>query len=241
MQDRYVGDVGDSGKLGLLRSISKVGLRVGINWYYTHKPEEHKNADGKHIGYLNDDSFKGCDYELLKSLDIITKGTRSVEVLENANLIPNAYYYKRILKPGSDKNFIRTEWHSKSMEELSKSDIIFCDPDNGLIKKSVSRNSNKSDKYILHDELISYYQAGKSVVFYNHRSREQEQLYLKRFQPLIHRSELAGANWRGLKFIRGTIRDYIFILQPKHTKTVDIAISNMIESNWHKHFSFLNI
>lgn len=241
MQDRYVGDVGDFGKIELLRNISKSGFRVGVNWYLTYKPEEHNNADGKHIGYFNDNSFKDCDNELLISLYTITKGTRSVEALEKANLIPNAIYYNRILKPGSDKYFSRTEWHSESLEKLSESDIIFCDPDNGLIVKSVSRNSNKSDKYILHDELVSYYQAGKSIVFYNHRSREQEQIYLQRFQPLMQRFELAGSEWRGIKFARGTIRDYIFILQPKHTDAVDMAISNMMRSNWKKHFSILNI
>ena len=241
MQDRYVGDVGDFGKIGLLRNISKSGFRVGVNWYLTYKPEEHNNADGKHIGYFNDNSFKYCDDELLISLYTITKGTRSIEALENANLIPNAIYYKRILKPGSDKYFSRTEWHSESLKKLLESDIIFCDPDNGLIVKSVSRNSNKSDKYILHDELLSYYQAGKSIVFYNHRSREKEQIYLQRFQPLMQRLELVGPEWRGLKFTRGTIRDYIFILQPKHTDAVDTAISNMMGSNWRKHFSILNI
>jgi len=241
MQDRYAGDVGDFGKIGMLRQISKSGLVIGVNWYLTYKPEEHNNADGKHIGYLNDSLFKGCDDELLKSLYNITNGTRNVSALENANLIPNAYYYKELLKPGSDKNFLRSEWYRNSLEKLSKSDIIFCDPDNGLIVKSVSQKSNKSDKYVLHNELISYYQAGKSIVFYNHRCREQEKVYLQRFQTLMQNSELIGAEWRGLKYVRGTIRDYIFILQPKHSMAVDIVINNMMESKWKKHFSVLNI
>ena len=29
MQDRYVGDIGDYGKLGLLRSLAAAGLRIG--------------------------------------------------------------------------------------------------------------------------------------------------------------------------------------------------------------------
>jgi hypothetical protein len=136
---------------------------------------------------------------------------------------------------------MRSVWYKKSIEKLKESDIIFCDPDNGLIVKSVSQKSNKSDKYILHDELVSYYQEGKSLVFYNHRCREQEQIYLQRFQPLIQRKELEGAEWRALKFVRGTIRDYIFILQPKHSGAIDIAINNMLETNWKKHFSVLNI
>ena len=35
MQDRYAGDIGDYGKLGLLRSLSRTGLRIGVNWYLT--------------------------------------------------------------------------------------------------------------------------------------------------------------------------------------------------------------
>jgi len=241
MQDRYAGDVGDFGKIGMLRQLAKSGLRIGVNWYLTYKPEEHINADGKHIGYMNDSLFKGCDDELLKDLRTITNGTRSVAALENANLIPYANYYKEILRPGSDKNFFRLLWYRNSLEKFKQSDIIFCDPDNGLIVKSVSKKSIKSDKYIISDELVSYYQAGKSIVFYNHRCREQEQVYLQRFQTLMQRNELEGAEWRGLKFIRGTIRDYIFILQPKHSAAVDIAIKNMMKTNWQKHFSVLNI
>lgn len=241
MQDRYAGDVGDFGKIGMLRQIAESGLKIGVNWYLTYKPEEHINADGKYIGYLNDVTFKGCDDELLKSLYTITNGTRSIAALENANLIPNATYYKERLKPGGDKDFIRLIWYRKSLETLLEADIIFCDPDNGLIVKSVSQNSNKSDKYIISDELISYYQAGKSLIFYNHRCREQEQVYLQRFQTLKQRNELVGAEWRGLKFVRGTIRDYIFILQAQHLAVVDLAMKNMMKTNWRKHFSELNI
>jgi len=241
MQDRYAGDVGDFGKIGILRQLAKSGLSIGVNWYLTYKPEEHINADGKHIGYLNDSLFDGCDDELLKDLRTITEGTRSVAALENANLIPYANYYKEILKPGSDRNFFRLLWYRNSLEKLKQSDIIFCDPDNGLIVKSVSQKSIKSDKYIIFDELVSYYQTGKSIIFYNHRCREQEQVYLQRFQTLMQQNELEGAEWRGLKFIRGTIRDYIFILQPNHSAAVDIAIKNMMKTNWQKHFSVLNI
>ena len=38
MQDRYTGDIGDYGKLGMLRYLAAAGLRVGVNWYRT--PDE---------------------------------------------------------------------------------------------------------------------------------------------------------------------------------------------------------
>lgn len=241
VQDRYAGDVGDFGKIGMLRQIASTGLRIGINWYRTYKPEEHHRDDGKHIGYLSDKSFQGCDDELLNSLRRIVESNRSVAALEAAELIPNAQYYSAILRPGNDKSFNRDVWFKNSMKALADSDVIFCDPDNGLIVKSVSLSSAKSDKCVTEDELVGYYLAGKSVVFYNHRCREKEHLYLRRFKPLQRRKELVSAKWLGLKFNRGTIRDYIFILQPYHCKKVSGALERMMQSNWKRHFSRLNI
>ena len=55
MQNRYTGDIGDFGKLGLLRRMSGAGFSVGVNWYMT--PDESHNGDGRHIGYLRNESF----------------------------------------------------------------------------------------------------------------------------------------------------------------------------------------
>lgn len=50
MQDRYTGDIGDFGKLGLLRILESQGLTIGINWSRT--PDEDHNDDGKYTKYL---------------------------------------------------------------------------------------------------------------------------------------------------------------------------------------------
>ena len=241
MQDRYVGDVGDFGKLGMLRRIAASGLRVGINWYRTYKPEEHNNNDGKHIGYLNNKLFQNCDDELLDKLRKIVESDRNIAALEKKGLIPNARYYSEMLGPGNDKSSSRDVWHNNSLKSLSCSDIIFCDPDNGLLVKSVSLSSAKSDKYITEDELVDYYLSGKSVIFYNHRCREKEDIYLQRFKPLQLRNELVSAKWKGLKFARGSVRDFIFILQPVHFESTNDVIEKVMQSNWNRHFSAINI
>lgn len=241
MQDRYAGDVGDFGKFGLLRQIAGSGLKVGINWYRTYKPEEHSNNDGKHIGYLNNKLFRECDDGLLDKLREIVEGNRSVAALKKAGLVPGAQYYSAILAPGNDRFFSRDIWYENSLKVLSCSDIIFCDPDNGLLVKSVSLSSGKSNKYITEDELIGYYLSGKSVIFYNHRCREKEEVYLQRFRPLQLRSELASAKWKGLKFARGSVRDFIFILQPVHFEKASDVIEKMLQSNWNRHFSTVGI
>lgn len=227
--------------MGMFRRIADSGLRVGINWYRTYKPEEHDNNDGKHISYLNNKLFQGCDDELLDRLRQMVEGNRSIAALETAELIPDAQYYSEILRPGNDRSFSRDIWYNNSLEALSHSDIIFCDPDNGLLVKSVSLSSAKSDKYITEDELVSYYLLGKSVVFYNHRCREKEEVYLRRFKPLQLRGELVSAKWRGLKFTRGSVRDFIFILQPVHFEIVNDVIKKMMQSSWNRHFSTIDI
>ena len=241
MQDRYAGDVGDFGKIGMLREIASTGLKVGVNWYLTYKPEEHGKGDGKYVGYLNDKAFKGCDDQLLESLRLIVAGERSVEAIERADLIHGASYYSEMLKGGNVSGFSRSSWHTKSLEVLGDSDIILCDPDNGLLVKSISLGSSKSDKYVTADEISTYYQAGKSVVFYNHRCREKEAVYLKRFDALRQRKELSGAKWKALKFARGSVRDYFFINQSNHVSQIEAAIQNITRGNWGRHFSILNI
>ena len=50
MQNRYVGDIGDYLKLGILRALSPK-YRLGVAWWIY--PDETHNADGQHIGYLD--------------------------------------------------------------------------------------------------------------------------------------------------------------------------------------------
>lgn len=240
MQDRYAGDVGDFGKLGLLRKIAGGGFRIGVNWYHTFKPEEHGRGDGKYTGYLYDRSFRGCDDELLGALQRIVKGGRSIAALEGAGLIPNACYYSEKLQPGSDRTFSREAWHRNAQKALAQTDIIFCDPDNGLLVKSVSLTGVKSDKYVITAELLDYYQAGKSVIFYNHRGRERKHRYLQRFTPLKKLEELAAARFSGLTFMRGSLRDYIFLIQPPHFDKIKDAINCLLQTNWSRHFTILN-
>ena len=71
MQNRYAGDIGDFGKLGLLRQLRKTGLSVGVNWYLT--PDETHNGDGRHVGYLENNVFRSCDEQMWSALGEIVK------------------------------------------------------------------------------------------------------------------------------------------------------------------------
>ncbi len=67
MQDCYAFDVGDFGKLGLLRHIHRVtNLRLGVLWWRTTL--ETTSSDGKHVAYLQNPAFRACDPDLWEEM-----------------------------------------------------------------------------------------------------------------------------------------------------------------------------
>jgi len=241
MQDSYAGDVGDFGKFGLLRILAAGGFKIGVNWYRTVDSPSNRIGDGRLIHYLKKDWPKKCDPCLTNSLLEIVESGRSIQALEERHLIENATYFSQPLCPASCLEFSRSEWHRNAMRTLESTDIVFCDPDNGLIVPSAVSASKKSDKYIFHYEIAEYYSSGKSVIFYNHRCRQKESAYLQRFQSLKNNSAFQMAAWFGISYRRGTVRDYIFILQPTHADAVQKLLTKFYAGEWSKHFTKLDI
>ena len=105
MQNRYVGDLGDFGKFGLLRALcanSGAGdrrpLSLGVVWYLV--PDEGHNSDGKFIQFLepaaqNQHHFRFCDPALYDALrDIVTSGARNVTSVRKRGVLPlETLYY----------------------------------------------------------------------------------------------------------------------------------------------------
>ena len=77
MQNRYVGDIGDYLKLGILRALSP-GYRLGIAWWLY--PDESHNRDGRHIGYLEQpERWRHYDPELFDALShVVAHATRGI-------------------------------------------------------------------------------------------------------------------------------------------------------------------
>ena len=235
MQNKYAGDVGDFGKLGMLRRINSTGLTLGINWYLM--PDDGNN-DGKHIGYLNDSKFLGCDDELYRELKSIVDGRRRcVRSLEDARFIPNTAFYSSILS----RENTRDSWHQDALKTLEGKDVVFLDPDNGLMPKSKSAIQYDGGKYVLPEELADYYSRGQSIIFYNHRTREKTEVYLDKFRSLRDGGLFIDACWLCMRFKRGTARDYFFIMQPHHRECIKSTMVNMLVSPWQKHFERIDI
>lgn len=231
MQDRYAGDIGDYGKFGLLKALQAEGFRLGINWYKATPPTEREkeNEDGKH---RIAERYDACDPALAETLRAIsTSPERSVKALEQAALLDAArtvYYDKMVEVAG------RAQWHEDALQALADCDLVFLDPDNGLLVKSVGRRSAKSVKYVFDEELNDYLARGQSVVLYNHRARKPATQY---FQELADRcAALPAAQGKpicALTFPKGTIRDYLLIAATHdHTHRIHQALAHMTQSAW---------
>ena len=234
MQDRYAGDIGDYGKIGLLRKIHSHGLSVGVNWYKTDPLESEKNKtgtfrqdDGKH---LIPDNLRICDRELAERLSEIARPeNRSIESLENANLIPNAVYYRDPITVSK-----RIEWHLRALEVLKNKDVVFLDPDNGMLVKSVGKRSAKSVKYVFYDEVTDYLEQKQSVIIYNHRCRKKEEQYFRDICEKFEKySGIQEKDILKITFPKCSVRDYFAIpVNKDHRERLSSAFGSMTQGIW---------
>ena len=99
MQNRYVGDIGDYLKLGILRALSP-GYHLGVAWWLF--PDEAHNRDGRHIGYLDrPDLWRRFDPALFDTLrSIVSSGRRNVGELEAADVLPGATFASEFIPAG---------------------------------------------------------------------------------------------------------------------------------------------
>lgn len=243
MQNRYTGDIGDFGKLGLLRKLSSAGFRIGVNWYLT-PDEAGLNNDGKFTAYLKSPAFRMCDPQLWEALGAIIKaGERDVHSLQQREILPATFYSSYMDFPVhsyDERNSMRQSWHKKAVSALEGCDIIFADPDNGLIVPSAVRG-RKSVKYILSEELADYYATGASIVYYQHKARCKDEVYAAHHKQLLASGQFPDASGFGLKFSKTSQRFYFFLVHPQHWKRISEAIHAMLETPWKNYFSPLEM
>lgn len=173
MKDQYVGDVNDYVKYGFLRALS--AARAGplvVCWMLTPSDE---GPDGGKVGYLGQPGrYRSGDTELFDALgDLVRAGRRSVEAVEQAELLPGASFLSPVVSDGADQ---RRELFEQLQRQAPEDALVFFDPDNGLEVKSKPRGRRDSSKYVFWDEIEATAQPGRSVVIYQHYSRTPRDL-----------------------------------------------------------------
>ena len=236
MQDRYAGDVGDYGKIGLLKCLQSHGFTIGVNWYRVPVLDSEKKDDGTYKQldgkYLVPSRIRECDSQLADILtDIAQSKKRSVAEIQKANLVPGAIYYDDYLTLDG-----RHKWHDKALKIFKDVDLVFMDPDNGLLVKSVGKDSARSIKYVFYEEVKDFIDSGKSVLVYNHRCRKPEKKYFDDIKDRLHDNVKVNKGLiQTITFSKGSTRDYIAIpASKKHYDMFRAAFDDMRKGKWGK-------
>src|SRR5580692_11447676 len=127
MQNRYVGDIGDYLKLGMLRALSP-GHCLGVAWWLF--PDEDHNKDGRHVGYLDQSAqWRHFDPQLFDALgEIVSSGQRDIRALEAANILPNTIFASDMIPtngPFHQRSLGREEWFRGVQRTLEGADLVF--------------------------------------------------------------------------------------------------------------------
>lgn len=231
MKNQYVGDVGDYGKYGLLRYLANHGVRIGVNWYLT---ENDTSNDGRFTNYLEKPAERKYDPDLYDALkEIAFLRDKSVQMVEEADLMPGAVYYHEVLKCASDKPKVREInrilWFNNSKMMLGDAELIFADPDNGLTENKTAKTKD-SEKYVLPWEIEAYYKSGKNVVYYCHKGRRKWEAWEE--AKLTMKKHLPDAQILVMTYHKGTQRSYIFVIHPDDYQKFVKLLSGFERTAW---------
>lgn len=257
MQNRYVGDIGDFGKYGLLRSLCGVSEilnshhspRLGVVWYLY--PDESHNSDGKYTGYLvrnsyNHARFRDCDPALYDALhQLVSENDRHINsVRDGGILLSDTTYFNHPLsypsrQPRTARQAARENWVQGALTATAEADVIFVDPDNGL-SETVDPLRKNGPKYAFTDDLRQFANRGQSLIIYHHLGRRGTAVQqIKYWAGVLQKTlSLAHLPW-SLWYHRGTARAYFIIPQEHHAATLEERLTGFVSGPWGAHFELV--
>lgn len=234
MKNQYIGDIGDFGKYALLRAFAEAGVKVGINWYLTTNDGSN---DGKFTKYLDDERMRRRAPEVFDVLKSVAgKKDKSVKDIQNSGIIKDAVFFDELMSFEGNpprREYLRGKWFSRSKEVLKDTELIFLDPDNGLLESDDASKLN-ANKYVLPEEVEQYFSAGHNVVYYCHKGRRSYDLW-EEYKGIMF-GMISSAKSAILTYHKGTQRSYIFLIHEESFVNYREIIDKFLR-DWYKIFS----
>lgn len=180
MQDRYVGDVGDFFKLGLLRWLTVPSpfvqpLRLGV--ISCRVADESGELDSTHLDRTSavGQDLRPLDPHLYDRLgQLVAAGDRSIRALVSSGVLPadTVIYDEELtfadLSPNDlAAHVVRHErWFHSAMVAVDSCSLVFIDPDNGLRPddRDVHTYSAPSEQHAYLSDVRRLLERGQSVV-----------------------------------------------------------------------------
>jgi hypothetical protein len=179
--------------------------------------------DGRKIDYLKQPErwqhFDPPVFDLLQRL-VLTDDTRALTHFQAADPIPGAVYFDSLVP--DDKNE-RAALMERAGHQLSSSELVFFDPDNGLEVPSIAKGKKNSSKYVYRDEILSTYASGHSVLLYQHFPYEERSSFTRRIGEALLKLTGCRTCWA---FTTPHVL-FLLLIQEKHTEKLQGALEAM--------------
>lgn len=107
-------------------------------------------------------------------------------------MLPKAAFCSAIL---ADDPHQRQAYVSDALQQFSKTDLVFFDPDNGLEVRSRPYGSKRSNKYLFWREAQAFFASGKSLLIYQHFIRENREQFIARLSSAFELRLGASIVW----------------------------------------------
>lgn len=241
MQHRYVGDVGDFGKYALLNALASSDLRLGIIWYLNEFEES--NSDGKFISF---DHLNTLDSQLFEKLRLIRTVKRHLSQIHSGGVLPadTVFFDGALPRPKrpcytpderDSEQQHRDKWFDDAFKSMSAAQLVFLDPDNGIAPSRLRLHSTRACKYAFECEVNTLVASGRSVIVYQHQSRngtleQQVGRSMQRFAEVVK-----GAF--ALTFHAYAVRSYIILpASGIHKEQLSKCCTHFLESGWNRVF-----
>ena len=261
MQNRYVGDLSDFGKHGLLRFLTgePVGApSLGVIWCLHHDEVHGQNPmkmsdDGKHLTYLersaSDDkeAFRSRDPELWEHLrDLVFRGARCVHCVEREHVLPDGtvFYgdsleFPRTMTRPVDRREHRRLWWERALKAVAGADLVYVDPDNSINSKPTVETHARSNKFVYVGELRQLWDAGHSLVVYHTPGMNEDAPDAVRAKAHTLRDTLGPeASVTPFLFRQGTAPAFFVCTQPDaRGAAIKRRVSDFGNSPWAEVFS----
>ena len=228
MRNEFAADIGDFGKYGLLRTLTRGlagceqdkptgygdggrALRLGVIWYYvaTNGPLPPMGQAFNFI--LNPNQHEQrlieCDPRLFEILsNLIATAQRAVEAIEDSSVLPDdtVYFREPVNGPGT-----RAEWFRRAGDAVRNCNLVFLDPDKGLVDDGGNPDA-VGPEHATYQEAAQLWMQGKSLVIYqslkrNGNAEEQIQAHVDQLRNALGINGPAGeiiALWFHRRFAR---------------------------------------
>ena len=155
-----------------------------MNWYLVDPKEvsniEEKKKDGEKRNYLKKKEIFSLDLDISKEFKkIVSQKKRNILSFTSRTHLRDLikFYNKKITVIN------REAWFRKSLEFFKNNEIVFLDPDNGLLKEKTKKNSLK---HLYVDEIKKYLSIEKVIIFTQFQSyNKNHKTYLKEIKKFL--------------------------------------------------------